>query len=93
MNSKGDSWLGLDDAVCAVTGAGSGIGRATAQELSGVGANVALLDIDQSAAEAVAEEIRSNGGAAMAVGCDVTSDEDVKSAAAKVAKSLWTAVY
>ena len=88
MNSKGDSWLGLDDAVCAVTGAGSGIGRATAQELSGVGANVALLDIDQSAAEAVAEEIRSNGGAAMAVGCDVTSDEDVKSAAAKVKDQL-----
>ena len=88
MGSKGDSWLGLEDSVCVVTGAGSGIGRATAQELSLVGAKVALLDVDPSAAETVAEDIRTTGGTAVAIGCDVTSDRDVKAAAAKVDDQL-----
>ena len=88
MGSIGDSWLGLEDMVCVVTGAGSGIGRATAQELGTVGAKVALLDRDNAAAEAVAEAIRGNGATAMAVGCDVTSDSDVNTAAATVRDQL-----
>lgn len=90
MGSKGDSWLGLEDAVCVVTGAGSGIGRATAQELSGIGAKVALLDVDKAAAAAVAEDISGHGGTAMAIGCDVTSDTDVKAAAAEVHDQFGT---
>ncbi len=63
-----------------VTGAASGMGRATAELLATEGAQVVLADIDAEAAEAVAEAIRSGGGEAIAVGCDVASSEDVKRA-------------
>uniref|UniRef100_UPI002628CC44 SDR family NAD(P)-dependent oxidoreductase n=1 Tax=uncultured Azohydromonas sp. TaxID=487342 RepID=UPI002628CC44 len=48
------SWLALEGRVCAVTGAGSGIGAAIAVELARAGARVALLDRHGAAAEAVA---------------------------------------
>lgn len=47
----------LEDLRIIVTGAGSGIGRAIAIRLSGEGAWVALADVDQQAAESVAEEL------------------------------------
>jgi NAD(P)-dependent dehydrogenase (short-subunit alcohol dehydrogenase family) len=60
-----------------VTGAGSGLGAETAQQLAQAGAKVALLDVNQEAAEAVAARI---GG--FAVRCDVA---DADSAAAALA--------
>jgi NAD(P)-dependent dehydrogenase (short-subunit alcohol dehydrogenase family) len=46
-------WLGLSQRVCVVTGAGSGIGAAIAEGLAEVGAQVALVDRDLPAAEAI----------------------------------------
>jgi NAD(P)-dependent dehydrogenase (short-subunit alcohol dehydrogenase family) len=66
--------------VALVTGGGSGIGRATCEIFAERGGAVAVVDIDEGAARAVAEAIRSKGGKAQAVGCDVTRWEQVESA-------------
>lgn len=55
-----------------VTGAGGGIGRSIALELSAAGANVAIVDIEKSAAETVAGEIVEKGGRATAHAVDVS---------------------
>jgi 3-oxoacyl-[acyl-carrier protein] reductase len=62
-----------------VTGAGSGIGRAVALRLAGDGYKVTVNDIRLEAAEAVVGEIRSLGGEAVAVGGDVSLEDDVAS--------------
>jgi len=76
----------LADRVAIVTGAASGIGRATALELAGEGAIVVVADIDVPGAEAVAAEIR-NSGQAMAQRVDVTEAADARSMAADVLKA------
>ncbi|MER6988902.1 bifunctional aldolase/short-chain dehydrogenase [Saccharopolyspora hirsuta] len=62
--------------VALVTGAGSGIGRATARRLAAEGACVVVADIDRDSADQVAEEL---GGAdtAVAVGVDVTDEDQI----------------
>lgn len=70
-----------------VTGAASGIGAATARMLASEGAKVAILDIDRSASEQTAGEIREAGGEALAYPCDVANAEQVNAAiAASVTK-------
>lgn len=63
--------------VAIVTGAASGLGRASALRFAREEAAVACADLDAAAAEAVAAEIVSAGGVAMAVRVDVTREEDV----------------
>jgi len=63
-----------------VSGAGSGIGRATALAFARAGANVTVVDINQSGASATAAEIEQVGGKALARVCDVTKAADVKAA-------------
>jgi NAD(P)-dependent dehydrogenase (short-subunit alcohol dehydrogenase family) len=63
-----------------VTGAGSGIGRATALELARGGAAVAVLDIDEAAAAETTEMIRKNGGEALAVSVDIADEGSVRAA-------------
>jgi 3-oxoacyl-[acyl-carrier protein] reductase len=55
-----------------VTGGGRGIGAATAIRFAADGAKVVISDVDPEPADAVAAQIRSQGGSAMAVACDVT---------------------
>jgi NAD(P)-dependent dehydrogenase (short-subunit alcohol dehydrogenase family) len=62
--------MNVDGLAVIVTGGGSGLGAATARALAGKGAKVAVLDVDQAKAEAVAAEI---GGHAFA--CDVSSEQ------------------
>ncbi|GAA2958383.1 MULTISPECIES: SDR family NAD(P)-dependent oxidoreductase [Streptomyces] len=54
-----------------VTGAGSGIGRATALRFAEEGARIVIADIDGEAAQAVADEVAQAGGAAVAVAGDL----------------------
>jgi NAD(P)-dependent dehydrogenase (short-subunit alcohol dehydrogenase family) len=67
MNPQGHAAL--------VTGAGSGLGAATAEKLAARGAKVALIDVNRGAAEAVAAKI---GG--LAIACDVTDDKAMAAA-------------
>ena len=56
-----------------ITGAGAGIGRATALIFAREGANVVVIDIDAEAARRAAETVGQGGGQALAVRADVTS--------------------
>jgi len=67
----------LDGRGAAVTGAASGIGAAIAEVLAAAGARVALGDVNEAGAEAVAKGIREAGGDARAARCDVARQSDV----------------
>lgn len=75
----------FEGAVAVVTGAGSGIGRATAIRLAVDGAEVVCADVDEESAGATAKQIAGDGGRATAIECDV-SDE------AAVARTVGAAV-
>ncbi len=70
--------MAFTDHTVLVTGAGSGIGRATAELFAQKGARVAVGDINADNAEAVAQGIRQAGGEAMAVTVDVTQREQIE---------------
>jgi NAD(P)-dependent dehydrogenase (short-subunit alcohol dehydrogenase family) len=70
--------------VAIVTGAGSGIGRATALLLAAEGASVGVADVRGDAAKDVAKEIDAAGGEAIAVQTDVSSASD----AARMVKTV-----
>ena len=67
----------LDKKVAVVTGAGSGIGEATARLFGQEGAHVCVVDLNIDAAQRVAEAIRQQGGKAEAHAVDVSADEQV----------------
>ena len=74
----------LQEKVCIVTGAASGIGKEIALTYAREGGKVAIADLNKDAAQAVADEITKAGGTAMAVVMDVTSEEQVNAAVAVV---------
>lgn len=67
----------LDGSVAAVTGGGSGIGRATAHALARVGARVAVIDRDADAAGQVVREVQELGTEAQAFTVDLADRETV----------------
>ncbi len=71
--------------IAAVTGAGSGIGRAIAEALAAEGAHVSLWDVQETAARDAAEAIRRNGGAASHATVDVSAAGPVRAAVDQVA--------
>ena len=71
-----------------VTGAASGIGRATVLVLAREGASVFCVDVQATAAEAVAKEASAFGAAAIACTCDVSSLEQVEAAVASCVMRL-----
>lgn len=77
--------------VAVITGASSGMGRASARLLAARGARVALLARRQSALDGVAATIRRDGGTALAIATDVTQDDSVAAAAAAVAREFGDA--
>ncbi|MEE3328993.1 MAG: SDR family NAD(P)-dependent oxidoreductase [Myxococcota bacterium] len=78
----------LEEKVGLVTGAGSGLGRATCLLAAREGASVAVLDIREEAAEATVEAVRQEGGQAMAIAVDVSSDKGMEDAVARVVRDL-----
>jgi meso-butanediol dehydrogenase/(S,S)-butanediol dehydrogenase/diacetyl reductase len=76
------AWRRFEGRSVFVTGAASGIGRATAERFGGEGARVACADVNLPGAEEAAAAIRAAGGQAVAVPCDVTNPGAVAEAIA-----------
>ncbi|MGD9665683.1 MAG: 3-hydroxybutyrate dehydrogenase [Novosphingobium sp.] len=75
----------LQDKICIVTGAASGIGHAIALKYAEAGAKVAIADLAEDKAKAAAEEISAKTpGEAIAVAMDVTSEDEVNAGVNKV---------
>ena len=70
----------FDNKVAFVTGAGSGIGLATAKAFAEAGASVVLVDKHEESVRAAAEDLVAAGHKALAIRCDVTRAEEVKAA-------------
>ncbi|WP_370961552.1 SDR family NAD(P)-dependent oxidoreductase [Amycolatopsis sp. cg9] len=66
--------------VAFVTGAGSGMGLATARAFAESGAAVALTDVDEAALEAAEKELTAAGHRVLALTCDVTDEDQVAAA-------------
>jgi NAD(P)-dependent dehydrogenase (short-subunit alcohol dehydrogenase family) len=70
----------LEGKTALITGAGTGIGRATARAMAAEGASIAVAEINAAAGEAVAQEIVAAGGRCIAIPTDVTDEDSVRSA-------------
>ena len=81
----------LQDKVCIVTGAASGIGKAIAATYAREGGRVVIADLNQGAAEAAAAELRNEGLQALAAAVDVTDEAQVNAAVDKAVKA-WGGV-
>jgi NAD(P)-dependent dehydrogenase (short-subunit alcohol dehydrogenase family) len=78
----------LDGRVAIVTGAGRGLGRAIALALGGAGADLALLDVNVSDVERVAQEVGRLGRRALPLSVDVGVEAQVEQATGRVAADL-----
>ncbi|NPV08837.1 MAG: SDR family oxidoreductase [Anaerolineae bacterium] len=74
----------LQGKVAVITGGGGVLFGAVAQALARAGAQVAVLDLSEAAAEAVASAIRDQGGQGIGVRCDVLAPEDLAQSALRV---------
>ena len=72
----------LKDKVAVITGAGSGVGRASALRFAEEGASVVCADIDLDRAKETVAQLEAAGGQAVAERCDVAEDADVAAAIA-----------
>ena len=75
------------DRIAVVTGASNGIGAVTARAFAEQKARVALVDIDEVAARKIEGEINAKGGKALTVHTDVTQEQSVAAAIAKIASA------
>lgn len=78
----------LRDKVCLITGAGSGIGEATARLFAREGARVVIADIDEAAAKRTAETIRAEGGSAVSRVVDVTDEAQTQALSASILEAF-----
>ena len=80
----------VDKKVAIVTGAGSGIGEASAIRLAEEGAIVICADINGAAAESVAQAIRATGGKATSASIDISDDKACDAVVAQTIKDCGT---
>ena len=92
MRGDENNWLALQDRVCVVTGAASGIGASVAQRLAAVGARVALLDRDAVGLQARVRELQAQGAQALGAVCDISDAASVQAAAQQV-QDQWGVAY
>ena len=78
--------MNLKNQVCVITGAGKGIGLATARALLERGAQVALLDVDENALQTALSAL--DNSSAISVHCDVTKAAEVEAARATITNRL-----
>jgi len=78
----------VTDRTAIVTGSARGIGAATARRLATGGMAVAVLDLDEAACAGTVKEIADAGGQALAVGADVSQNDQVEAAVQRVAAEL-----
>ena len=71
-----------------VTGAARGIGAAVATRLAADGFQVAILDLDASAGEPLAESLRATGASAISLGADVADEASVDAAVQQCVEEL-----
>ena len=72
--------------VALITGAASGMGKATAQVFAAEGARVIVTDVNEGEAKNVSEQIESDGGEALAMTLDITDEEQIKECISKSIK-------
>ncbi len=70
--------ISFENKVALVTGAGSGLGLATAKAFALSGASVVLADLNEKAVRSAAEQLSAQGHKALAVRCDVADDAEVE---------------
>jgi NAD(P)-dependent dehydrogenase (short-subunit alcohol dehydrogenase family) len=79
--------ISFENQVALITGAGSGLGLATARAFAASGASVALADWNENSVRIAAEELTAQGHQALAIRCDVSDDAQVE---AMVAQTVAT---
>ncbi len=80
--------MGIEGLRFVITGAASGIGKATAQVAASKGARVMVSDLDEEKGRQVASDIVTSGGEAAFFKCDVTDEEQVKALMEATAKAF-----
>lgn len=80
----------LKGRVAVVTGGGGVLCADFAKSLAKQGVKVAILDLNEAAAQKVADEINADGGVAIAVGCNVLQQESMENARNIIAEKLGT---
>jgi len=76
--------------VAVITGAGRGIGASIAQKLFAEGCRIVILDINETAASQCAQSIDPTGSRSLAVSCDISNQDSVNQAIAKIIEKFQT---
>ncbi len=80
---KYDTLFRLDDKVALITGSSKGIGRAIAEAMAAQGATVVISSRKADVCEQVAQEIRDDGGRAVAIPCNISHKDQLEALVAK----------
>jgi 3-oxoacyl-[acyl-carrier protein] reductase len=78
----------LEGRVVLVTGGGSGLGKGACERIAAEGGALAVADVREELADETAAEIRSRGGRAISIPCDVANEEQVAGAVARTVSEL-----